>query len=89
MSKREKKWQKHVDLVDAAPRFVVTPTTWKVHMSDVTPAEPGLTEVRICQINGERFLQIAQFDEVVSLCEEEFEMVVQAGAQAFLQRWPK
>jgi hypothetical protein len=30
-----------------------------------------------------------QFGETISLTEDEFEMVVQAGAQAFLQRWPE
>jgi hypothetical protein len=89
MSKRAKKWRKHVDLVDDAPRFVVTPTTWRVHQVDVNPAQHGVTEVRICDVDGERLLQICQFDETISICEEEFEMVVQAGAAAFLQRWPK
>lgn len=92
MSKRAKKRKKHVDVVEeveqAEPRYVVTPTTWQIHRDDESPAEPGVTQVRINEIDGVRVLHIEQFGECVSLNEDEFEMVVQAGAQAFLQRWP-
>jgi len=90
MKKNARKWKKHVDVVETpAPQYVVTPTAWKVHMSDVGPGYPDVTEVSITQIYDRRMLQICQFGETISLCEDEFEMVVQAGAQAFLQRWPQ
>lgn len=89
MSKGKKKWKKHVDFVQPAPHYVVTPTTWQVHRADQSPAEPGVTQVRMNEIDGIRTLHIDQFGETISLNEDEFEMVVQAGAQAFLQRWPQ
>lgn len=89
MSKKAKKWKKHVDVVQPAPHYVVTPTTWQVHRADQSPAEHGVTQVRINEVQGIRTLHIDQFGETISLHEDEFEMVVQAGAQAFLQRWPK
>lgn len=90
MSKGTKKWKKHVDVVDTpAPHYVITPTTWQVHMSDQSPANHDGTEIRIAQVDGRRVLYIDQFGETISLNEDEFEMVVQAGAHAFLQRWPQ
>lgn len=90
MSKKAKQWKKHVDVVEPpAPQYVVTPTTWQIHRADESPAEPGVTQVRINEVDGIRTLHIEQFGETISLHEDEFEMVVQAGAQAFLQRWPK
>jgi hypothetical protein len=90
MSKKATKWKKHVDVVETpAPQYVVTPTTWQIHRSDQSPAEPGVTQVRVTEIDGIRTVHIDQFGETISLTEDEFEMVVQAGAQAFLQRWPK
>ena len=90
MSKKAKKWKKHVDVVETpATRYVVTPTTWQIHRDDESPAKPGVTQVRINETDGIRTLHIDQFGETISLTEDEFEMVVQAGAQAFLQRWPE
>ena len=89
MSKKAK-WKKHGNVVEPqAPQYVVTPTTWQIHRVDESPAEPGVTQVRINEVDGIRTLHIDQFGETISLSEDEFEMVVQAGAQAFLQRWPK
>lgn len=89
MSKKAKQWKKHVDVVEPpAPQYVVTPTAWQIHRADESPAEPGVTQVRIDKIDGIRTLHIERFRETISLSEDEFEMVVQAGAQAFLQRWP-
>jgi len=61
----------------------------QIHHADISPAEPGVTQVKICEIDGQRTLLIEQFEERIALCEDEFEAVVQAGAQAFLQKWPK
>lgn len=89
MSKKAKNWKKHADVVETpAPQYVVTPTAWQIHRADESPAEPGVTQVRIDKIDGIRTLHIERFRETISLTEDEFEMVVQAGAQAFLQRWP-
>ena len=90
MSKKAKKWKKHVDVVETpATRYVGTPTTWQIHRDDESPAEPGVTQVRINENDGVRTLHIDQFGETISLSEDEFEMVVQTGAQAFLHRWPE
>lgn len=89
MSKKAK-WKKNVDVVEPqAPQYVVTPTTWQVHMSDQSPANHDGTQIRITEIDERKVLHIDQFGDTISLNEDEFEMVVQAGAQAFLQRWPK
>lgn len=89
MSKGTKKWKKHVNIEAPEPRVVVTPTTWQVHRADISPFDAESTEVLIRDDGGGRYLQIKQFGETISLDEDEFEMVVQAGAQAFRQRWPK
>ena len=92
MKKNARKWKNHVDVVETpapAPQYVVTPTTWQVHMSDQSPANHDGTQIRITEIHGRKVLHIDQSCETISLTEDEFEMVVQAGAQAFLQRWPQ
>lgn len=70
-------------------RVVVTPTKWAVHRAVESPLEGDSIFVDVIDHGGERGIRIGTEMESIDLNEDEFEMVVQAGAQAFLQRWPR
>lgn len=71
-------------------RVVVTPTQWAVHRADESPLVSDSIFVDVIDVRGERGIRIGtKIGSVVDMLEDEFEMVVQAGAQAFLQRWPR
>ncbi len=70
-------------------RIVVTPTQWAVHRAGESPLEGESIFVDIIDHGGERGIRIGTEMGSIDMTEDEFEMVVQAGAQAFLQRWPR
>lgn len=68
---------------------VITPVEWSIHATDQSPVGENATFVEALNVDGKRYVRISQYGETISLDEDEFELVVQAGAAAFLQRWPK
>lgn len=71
-------------------RVVVTPTQWAVHRADESPLVGDSIFVDVIDVRGEQGIRIGtKIGSNVDMLEDEFEMVVQAGAQAFLQRWPR
>lgn len=70
-------------------RVVVTPTQWAVHRAGESPLEGDSIFVDVIDHGGERGIRIGAEESSIDMTEDEFEMVVQAGAQAFLQRWPR
>ena len=68
---------------------VITPVEWAIHAPDQIPVGDGSTFIELLYVDCKRYVQISQCGETISLDEDEFELVVQAGAAAFLQRWPK
>ena len=70
-------------------RVVVTATQWAVHRAGESPLEGDCIFVNVIDHSGERGIRIGTEMESIDMTEDEFEMVVQAGAQAFLQRWPR
>ena len=70
-------------------RVVVTPTQWAVHRAGKSWIEEGSIFVDVIDHGGERGIRIGAEMGSIEMTEDEFEMVVQAGAQAFLQRWPR
>ena len=70
-------------------RVVVTPTQWAVHRAGESPLEGDSIFVDVIDHGGERGIRIGTEMGSIDMTEDEFEMVVQAGAQAFLQRWPR
>jgi len=68
-------------------RVVVTPTQWAVHRAGESPLEGDSIFVDVIDHGGERGIRIGAEESSIDMTEDEFEMVVQAGAQAFLQRW--
>jgi len=70
-------------------RVVVTATQWAVHRAGKSPMECDSIFVDVIDHGGERGIRIGTEMGSIDMTEDEFEMVVQAGAQAFLQRWPR
>ena len=70
-------------------RVVVTATQWAVHRAGESPMDGESIFVDVIDHGGERGIRIGTEMGSIDMTEDEFEMVVQAGAQAFLQRWPR
>ncbi len=71
-------------------RVVVTATQWAVHRAGESPMDGESIFVDVIDHGGERGIRIGtRIGSIVDMLEDEFEMVVQAGAQAFLQRGPR
>jgi hypothetical protein len=70
-------------------RVVVTATQWAVHRAGESPMDGESIFVDVIDHGGERGIRIGAEESSIDMTEDEFEMVVQAGAQAFLQRWPR
>ncbi len=70
-------------------RVVVTPTQWAVHRAGESPIEGDSIFVYVIDYAGQRGIRIGTEMGSIEMSEDEFEMVVRAGAQAFLQRLPR
>lgn len=70
-------------------RVIVTPTQWAVHRAGESPMASDSIFVDVIDHGGQRGIRIGTEMGSIDMNEDEFEMVVQAGAQAFLQRWTR
>ena len=68
-------------------RVVVTPIQWAVHRASESPEEGDSIFVNVIYDDGDGGIRISTEMGSIDMTEQEFEMVVQAGAQAMLKRW--